>query len=208
MERYGYGKFLRITSCIQRFLQNYNILQLERKSGPLATKELESSEILWVRTIQTKTQDTPKFKDDTEKLNFQLDKIHRIYICKDHITGDYPIYIPSNTMMSKKLIAHANLKTLHVGSGIHNERGQRKILDSKVTSAHKMCKSQVGCKRFRVVACPAPAVGDLLLDQTNGSRQFQVIGINFAGPLIYIRSEKQEEKAYILVYSCNLTQAV
>ena len=118
MERYGYGKFLRITSCIQRFLQNYNILQLERKSGPLATKELESSEILWVRTIQTKTQDTPKFKDDTEKLNFQLDKIRRIYICKGHITGDYPIYIPSNTLMSKNtLVAHAHLKTFTWGVG-------------------------------------------------------------------------------------------
>ena len=171
MERYGCGKFLRITSCIQRFLQNYNILKLERQSGPLATKELESSEILWVKTIQTKIQDTPKFKDDTEKLNFQLDKIRRIYICKGHITGDYPIYIPSNTLMNKNtLVAHAHLKTLHVGSGLHSERGQRKILDSKVTSARKMCKSQVGCKRFRVVPCPAPAVGDLPLDQTNGSR--------------------------------------
>ena len=171
MERYGYGKFLRITSCIQRFLQNYNILKLERQSGPLATKELESSEILCVKTIQTKIQDTQKFKDDTEKLNFQLDKIRRIYICKGHITGDYPTYIPSNTLMSKNtLVAHAHLKTLHVGSGLHSERGQRKILDSKVTSAHKMCKSQVGCERFRVVPCPAPAVGDLPLDQTNGSR--------------------------------------
>lgn len=64
------------------------------------------------------------------------------------------------------------------------------------------------CKRFQAVVCPASAVGDLPLDQTNGSRQFQVIGINFAGPLIYIKNEKQEEKAYILVYSCNLTQAV
>ena len=68
----------------------------------LMTKEIESSEILWVKTVQTKIQDTlSEFKDDAEKLKLQLDKTHRIYICKGHITGDYPISIPANTSMNK-----------------------------------------------------------------------------------------------------------
>ena len=88
---------------IQRFLHNCKKLKLERQSGLLTIKEIESSEILWVKTIQTKIQYTQQFKDDAEKLN--LDKIHRIYICKGCITGDYPIYIPSNTLITKKLVA-------------------------------------------------------------------------------------------------------
>ena len=59
-----------------------------------------------------------------------------------------------------------------------------------------------------MVACPAPAVGDLPLDHASGSRQFQVIGIDFAGPLIYIKKVELEGKVYILVYSCSLSQAV
>ena len=64
------------------------------------------------------------------------------------------------------------------------------------------------CEKFWVVACPAPAGGDLLLDHASGSRQFQVIGIDFAGPLIYIKKGELEGKAYILVYSCSLSRAV
>ena len=76
-------------------------------------KEIESSEIIWVNTMQTKIQDTLEFKDGAEKLNLQLDKTRRIYICKGCIIGDYLIYIPSNTLMSEKLVAHGQLKTLY-----------------------------------------------------------------------------------------------
>ena len=118
LQRYSYQKFWRISPWIQRFLHNCKRLKLERQSGPLSTKEIESSEILWVKTGQTKIQDTLlEFKDDAEKLNFQLDKTRRIYICKGRITGDYPISIPSNTSMSEKLVAYAHLKTLHGGVG-------------------------------------------------------------------------------------------
>ena len=101
LQRYSYWKFLRITSWIQKFLHNCKRLNLERKSRFLTTKETESSEILCVKAIQTKIQETPQFKDDAEKLNLQLDETHRIYICKGRITCHYPIYIPSNTLMCK-----------------------------------------------------------------------------------------------------------
>ena len=35
-----------------------------------------------------------------------------------------------------------------------------------------------------------------------------MIGIDFDGPLIYIKKGKQERKVYIIMYSCNLTRAV
>ena len=117
---------------------------MERQSGPLRTKEIESSEILWVKTGQTKIQDTLlQFKDDAEKLNFQLDKTCRIYICKGRITGDYPISIPSNTLMSEKFVTYAHLKTLHEGVGYTMAEVRKKILYSKVTSAHKACNTKV-----------------------------------------------------------------
>ena len=83
------------------------MLKLERQSGFLTTKEIDSSKIIWVKTIQAKIQDTPQFKDDAVKLILQLDEIHIIYIYKGRITGDYLIYIPSNTSMSEKLVEWA-----------------------------------------------------------------------------------------------------
>ena len=59
LQRCSYWKFLRIKSWIQRFLHNSKRLKLETQSGPLTTKETEISEILWVKTIQIKIQDTP-----------------------------------------------------------------------------------------------------------------------------------------------------
>ena len=52
------------------------------------------------------------------------------------------------------------------------------------------------CKRFQVVASPAPAVGDLPHDRKSGSRQFQVIGVDFAGPLIYIKMETRRKSLH------------
>ena len=85
LQRYSYWKFLRIKSWIQIFLHNYKRLKLERQSGPLTTKEIESSEILWVKTVQAKVQDTLQFKDETDKRNLKLDETHRICISKGSI---------------------------------------------------------------------------------------------------------------------------
>ena len=42
-----------------------------------------------------------------------------------------------------------------------------------------------GCRRFHTTACVAPIPGYLLPDRTNGRRSFQVVGLEFAGPMIY-----------------------
>ena len=54
---------MRIASWIQRFLHNYKRLKCEKQSRLLITKEIESSEILSVKTIETKIQDSLQFKD-------------------------------------------------------------------------------------------------------------------------------------------------
>ena len=76
--------------------------------------------------------------------------------------------------MSKKLVAHAHLKTVHGGVSYTMVEVREKFWIPKL---HQLTKRVIhkcyGCKRFRAVACPAPAVGDLPFDRTSGSRQFQ-----------------------------------
>ena len=149
LQRYSCWKFLRITSWVQRFLHNCKRLKLKRKSGPLMTRELEISEILWVKAMQTKIQDTPQFKYDAEKLNLQLDENHRIYICKRCITGHYPIYIPSNTLISEKLAAHAYLKSLHGVEGYTVAEVRERVWIPKLRQLTKdVIYKSYGYKRF------------------------------------------------------------
>ena len=64
------------------------------------------------------------------------------------------------------------------------------------------------CMRFRAIACPAPPVGNLPKDRTEGQRAFEVAGLDYAGPFYYWAAPKQEDKAFILLYSCSLHRAV
>ena len=147
--RFSYWKFLRMTSWIQRFLHNYKRLKSEKQSWLLTTKGIESSEIFWVEAIQTKIQDTPQFKNEDEKLNLQLDETNTIYICKGRITGDYPIYISSNTLMREKLTAHAHFKILRVGVGYTIAEVNKRFWIPKLRQlAKRVIHKCYECKRF------------------------------------------------------------
>ena len=45
-------------------------------------------------------------------------------------------------------------------------------------------------------------------DRTEGVRAFQVIGVDFAGPIQYLKRKKQLGKAYILLSACSLSRAI
>ena len=105
--------------------------------------------------------------------------------------------------MSKKLVAHDYLKILHGGVDYSIAEVKERFWLPKLRQLTKSIIHECyGCKRFRGVACPVPAV-----EGNCGARQFQLIGIDFAGPLIYIKKGKQEGKVYIIMYSCSLTRA-
>ena len=54
----------------------------------------------------------------------------------------------------------------------------------------------------------SPPAGLLPKDRTEGDSPFRVIGVDFAGPIKYLKSQKTEGKAYVVLYSCSLTRAV
>eukprot|EP00794_Sanderia_malayensis_P011500 gene11500-12695_t len=65
-----------------------------------------------------------------------------------------------------------------------------------------------GCKKFHGKAYHQPTAGLLPKDRTEGSRPFEVIGVDFAGPITYKVRANTEGKAYILLFACSLTRAV
>ena len=69
----------------------------------------------------------------------------------------------------------------------------------------KVIKGCFGCKIFQVAALRNPPPGNLPRNRTEERSAFQVIGIDFSGPLKYCKGKKSEGKAYIVLYVCSLT---
>ena len=74
--------------------------------------------------------------------------------------------------------------------------------------ARRIVKSCHGCRRFQAQAFSSPPQGDLPRDRTEGQTPFQVVGVDYAGPLKYRKNTKTEGKAYVLLYACSLTRAL
>ncbi len=58
-----------------------------------------------------------------------------------------------------------------------------------------------GCKRFQASSIPAPPVGNLPKERSDGNIPFDVIGLDFAGPIIYKGKRRQDCKGYIILYT-------
>ena len=104
---------------------------------------------------------------------------------------------------------HAHLATLHGGVSLTmaNVRDQHWIprLRRLVKKVIKQC---YGCKRFQAVAVAAPPPGLLPLERTEHSGVFEVVGVDFAGPIKYRKSPRVEGKAYLVLFACSLTRAL
>ena len=72
----------------------------------------------------------------------------------------------------------------------------------------KLIRGCYGCKKLQVAAFSNPPRASLPTDRTEGSVPFKVLGVDFAGPIAYKLSPKNDGKAYILLFACSLTQAI
>ena len=72
----------------------------------------------------------------------------------------------------------------------------------------KVIRGCYGCKKFQVTAFANPPTASLPTNRTEGSVPFEVLGVDFAGPITYKLTPKKEGKAYILLFACSLTRAI
>lgn len=69
-------------------------------------------------------------------------------------------------------------------------------------------KKCYGCKRFQAVALAKPPPGLLPQEKTKAAGVFEVVGVDFAGPIKYRKYSRQEGKAYLVLFACSLTRAL
>ena len=145
--------------------------------------------------------------EDRLQLNLQLNQ-DGLLECWGRLQGIYPIYVPDGTIFAE-LIQHAHKATIHGGVGLTmaKVREQHWIprLRQQVKRVIKQCHS---CKRFQAVALATPPPGQLPLERTRGSGAFEVVGVDFAGPIKYLKFSPKEGKAYLVLFECSLSRAL
>ena len=208
LEAHPLHKTCRVGAWMRRFIDNCRRPVGDREHGPLHTEEIDVQRMWWIRRAQ---QDAGS-DDETEKnrinLNLQPNE-DGILECRGRIVGEYPTYLPQNHPFSRKLIEQAHLRTLHGGVGMTMAKVRECYWIPKLRQLVKRIRSECwGCKRFRVKSYEVPPPGKLPISRTQGSTPFEVLGVDFAGPIQYKAKGKKTKKSYLVLYGCSLTRAV
>ena len=207
ISKFNFWKTIRITAYCRRFVRNCKAKRADRLQGPLTTEEIQGAIQNWVIKTQGIYKDGETFKEDQLRLNLQVNA-KGVYECRGRIQGDYPIYLPPQAEFTARVVADAHTQTLHGGVGLTMAWIRRTYWIPRLRQLTKeIIKGCYGCKRFHAIAYGAPPEGNLPKDRTEGERPFQVIGVDYAGPIAY-KQRTKEGKAYILLYSCSLTRAI
>ena len=208
LELYRLRKVLRIGAWIQRFIRNCRSLSADREYGPLKTNEIEHQTTWWIKRVQQEADKRGEVEAVKELLNLQLNDTG-VLECRGRIAGQYPIFLPVNSEFTRKVVEQAHLTTLHGGVASTMARVRERYWVPKLRRMVKKARSDCfGCVKFRSQAYQKPPPGNLPATRTEGSAPFQVLGVDFAGPIRYQSKTRAQKKAYLVLYGCSLTRAV
>ena len=172
--------------------------------GPLTTEETDRQRLFWERQAQQSCD----IERDRVALNLQPNQ-EELLECRGRIQGEYPIYLPYNSMLSLRLTEEAHRQTLHGGVGLTMAKVRSRCWIPRLRQLVRKVRGAChGCKRFQALAYAAPPPGNLPTTRTHGTNPYQVIGVDYAGPIRYRVSKQREGKAYVLLYACSLTRGI
>ena len=122
--------------------------------------------------------------------------------------GMYPIYIPDQCVCHK-LVEQTHWLRLHGGLVMTLAKIQEKYWIPRLRRlAKRAINFCYGCKRFQVRALITPPPGLLPKERTQGMTAFEVVGVDFAGPIRYCRKKNLEGKCYLVLFACSLIRAL
>ena len=201
LESYRLREVLRIGAWIQRFIRNCRNPSAEREYGPLKTNEIEHQNDLVDQTCTARSrQKRGLIEGVKELLNLQPNDTG-VLECRRRIAGQYPIFLPEKSEFTRKVVEQARLTTLHGGVASTMARVRERYWVPKLRRMVKKARSDCfGCVKFRSQAYQKPPPGNLPATRTEGSAPFQVLGVDFAGPIRY-QSKTRAQKRHIWCYT-------
>lgn len=210
----------RITAWVMRFINNS---RQGTNRGPLTAPEIYAAERYWIRHVQlahfateiqclSRGQPLPRRSiirdlrpfidnEDVLRLGGRLNKSPQAF------SELHPILMPANSHYGNLLILEAHRQVFH--SGLRDTMVQLRER-FWIIRARQRTKQLIG----RCVTCrksdsrAADQIeGQLPADRVTPGHPFQVIGVDFAGPLTLLRN-KTRSTAFMVLFTCATTRAV
>ena len=201
LHKFQLQKAVRICAWMRRFAHNsLRSRRTPRAQRLLITKETNSQRLFWEKQAQ-RSCDIERYR---VALNLQPNQ-HGLLECRGRIQGEYPVYIPETSMLGLRLVEEAWGLTV----GLTMAKVRTRFWIPKLRQlVRKVCKTCHGCKRFQASAYATPPPGNLPTTRTQGTNPYQMIVVDYAGPIRYRVSKQREGKAYVLLYAGSLTRGI
>lgn len=225
----SFSKLVRVIAWAWRFCQNcrFKIKKEKCLRGSLSTRELRESEILLIKLSQQvsfpeeyrclESGKQLKAKSSLLSLNPFLDKEGvlrvggRLRKSNFNLDKKHPMLISSKHRLTKLICEYEHKRLLHAGpqlllSSIRSKYwpvSGRNIVKATVRNCLRCC-------RFNPQSIQ-PIMGDLPSSRLNPGGVFEVVGVDYMGPL-NIKSKRgrgaKMTKCYVSVFVCFLTKAL
>ncbi|GBN02759.1 hypothetical protein AVEN_65561-1, partial [Araneus ventricosus] len=191
----------------------------EKITGPLTANELICAEKCWVRCVQqTEFAEYAEIKDHKSVVRssklFSLNPIltedgllclgGRLQKSDFNFHEKHPLILPSKSRFSQLLISREHQRLHHAGVSetLTQIREKFWILCGRQTVKSRLNKCLI-CRRFEVsrgnqIMAPLPE------NRIQAIYPFENVGIDFAGPLYTMNTDK----AYIALFTCVVTRAI
>ena len=114
MHKFDLHKSLRISTWVLRFI---NSCRKNKETGPVTTVELVNQKKIYIKREQEKVVSSDRFEDDKKRLNLKKND-EGVYMCKERLQGFYLIYLPQESVLSKKANFAEHKRSLHGGVAI------------------------------------------------------------------------------------------
>lgn len=197
---------MRVTARVLRFISNCKARRnkLKKKSGPLVTKEITTVRDYWVKRVQK--ADEACLRSPGWKL---IKGEHTgVLKCKGIIKGYRPTYLPGGTF-AEKLIVHIHNQVMHLGTANAMASVRESWWIPKLRAkVQKVIKKYNVCKVFSTRPYGVPSTRALPEYRTEGSRSFEVTGVDFSRPFSYKVGKKEQGKYYLIIFTCASSRAV
>lgn len=216
IEKFGnYSKMLRVTAWMFRFYSN---VQRDKVYGPLNAEEIEAAEtrIIWQEQNVELAKELKKigahetirgcevFTDEQGILRLK----GRLQETSMTFNEKHPIVLPGKNHLTKLLIRHVHGETFHGGvrdtlARLRTKfwviRGRQEVKD--------VIRTCIICRRYnsrplRQEIPPLPA------ERVTRTAPFEIVGIDFTGPLQATKTKGEIMKVYIIIFTCAVTRAV
>ena len=159
-----------------------NTTKRRKTKGVLTTNEINHAETFWIKLVQEEATKEENHSAIASKLGLEADE-KGVLRCKGRIIGEHPVYLPRNHRFSSLVVSDAHERTLHGGVGLTMAKIRQQWWIEKLRSLVKSVLHKCNtCVKYRARPLSTPTQAEF---RTTGSRAFETVGLDFAGPISY-----------------------